>query len=390
MDERNRTRTRTLSDALLIAVFLAGIGLPFVGLFLQWDTRAVAGENRAIMPRPEFPDTLASLRQYPRGWEDWFNDRFGFRNSLVRWNYNVHFAMLGLESGNEVLVGKEGWLFYDHGTMIEDWQGRHPFSERSLMAWKYLLEQRRDWLASKGIRYLVVLVPEKSSIYPEYLPDDVRRDKRDSRLDQLVLHLRLYSTLEVVDTRPGLLVAKQNGRIWNKTDTHWNDEGAFVAYVQIAERLRKFFPEVRPLPRDEFEARVFEDHSALDLAGMLGVRDKLQEDRILLVRRTPALAHPTTLSPFLERKEWPPKRGPLVYVRDDDRGPRAVAIRDSFMTQIIPFLSEHFSRTVYLWHTWDTDVILDERPDVVIDEFVERRMSHGLANPPEVAAFRRR
>jgi hypothetical protein len=56
-----------------------------------------------------------------------------------------------------------------------------------------------------------------------------------------------------------------------------------------------------------------------------------------------------------------------------------VIYRDSFTNALIPFLSEHFSRAVYLWE-YDVDpaLIAAERPDIVIMEVVGRRIGPFL------------
>jgi hypothetical protein len=47
---------------------------------------------------------------------------------------------------------------------------------------------------------------------------------------------------------------------------------------------------------------------------------------------------------------------------------------------LIPLLSEHFSRSLYLWHCpFDPAIIEREHPQVVIEEAVERRL---WAPPP--------
>ena len=70
--------------------------------------------------------------------------------------------------------------------------------------------------------------------------------------------------------------------------------------------------------------------------------------------------------------------------REDSQIPRAVVFRDSFSTALIPFLSEHFGRIVYLWqYDLDAEVIERERPDVVILQMTERALaSHPPTNPP--------
>ena len=49
--------------------------------------------------------------------------------------------------------------------------------------------------------------------------------------------------------------------------------------------------------------------------------------------------------------------------------------RDSFAITMGKFFSQSFGRTVYVWQqNWDKPFIERERPDIVIDEMLERIM----------------
>src|SRR4030095_7032600 len=62
--------------------------------------------------------------------------------------------------------------------------------------------------------------------------------------------------------------------------------------------------------------------------------------------------------------------------------PRAVVYRDSMGIPLIPLLSENFSRVAYVESRYfDPAVIRRERPDVVVDQMVERAMFGVVASP---------
>jgi hypothetical protein len=65
--------------------------------------------------------------------------------------------------------------------------------------------------------------------------------------------------------------------------------------------------------------------------------------------------------------------------------PRAVVFRDSFSNALVPFLSEHFERVVWVW---DRDVlpevVLREQPDLVIQEVVGRFLGRPPKGPSEL------
>jgi hypothetical protein len=86
-----------------------------------------------------------------------------------------------------------------------------------------------------------------------------------------------------------------------------------------------------------------------------------------------------------------------LYVRQsltrhqDENLPRAVVLHDSFIHELRPFISEHFSRVRYIWD-WDfnfyTEIIIEENPDIVIEEMAERfLLDKVLKNPEEVRNF---
>jgi hypothetical protein len=198
-----------------------------------------------------------------------------------------------------------------------------------------------------------------------------------SRIDQLVDHLRRRSTVRVLDLRPALLAGKARERIYHRTDTHWNDRGAFIGYEQIVRALAPDVPGLRPPVRDRFEPVAVRSRG-LDLAGMLGLTRLLTEEDLMLVPRRPAASR--IVEPRRPNRRLMHAR---VVTEAPARGPRAVVFMDSFGAGLIPFLSEEFSRVVYLWQTnVDPAVIRAERADVVIQEWVGRRLSTLLPYNP--------
>ena len=53
----------------------------------------------------------------------------------------------------------------------------------------------------------------------------------------------------------------------------------------------------------------------------------------------------------------------------------ALVYRDSMADALIPLLSENFRRVVYVTRPFQRALVERERPDVVIDELVERNMT---------------
>jgi len=375
-------RMPALVERMIVVIFLAALSLPLTGMVLNLDRDVPSGENRTLAARPQLRWDAASLRALPEQLTRYFEDHFAFRVRLVRWQAIVRLQALGVSPSASVIKGRDGWLFYADDGAMEDYAEAPPFTGAELELWRHTLQDISDWLRAQGIAYLFVIPPDKHVIYPEYMPDTIRR-AAISRIDQLVSYLRERSTVRVLDLRPALLAAKARERLYHRTDTHWNDRGAFVGYQSIVNALTEEIPGLRPASRSAFEPRVVRS-AGLDLAGMLGLTEVLGEEDLVLVPRRPATAR--ILEPQHPNRRLTHAR---IVTEAPNRGPRAVVFMDSFGPGLVPFLSEDFSRVVYLWQdNMDPQVVQQERPQVVIQEWVGRALStHVPYNPvPRVSA----
>jgi hypothetical protein len=277
---------------------------------------------------------------------------------------------------HRIVHGDGAWFYHFADGAMRDHRGLAPFTPAELRHWQRVLEQRRNWLAARGIAYLFVAVPDKQSIYPEHLPARIRRAREQTRLDQLVAQLRTHSSVAVLDLRPALLRAKAEELVFEQTGTHWNDYGAYQAYTAILEQLAPRFPPLRPRPLSDFEIRK-KTSPALPFLWLTGVVDHYQEPVVELLPRTPRSAV------TVEQSRPPAGTGGYGYgsrlVRETAQPelPSAVVFHDSFVPNgLEPLLSEHFRRVVYLWQNeFDVWTIARESPDLVIEEKAERFFS---------------
>jgi alginate O-acetyltransferase complex protein AlgJ len=357
-------------SATVTTLFIAALLTPGLVMVTELDHETARGENRELADRPRRPASWPEWRAFPAAASHYFEDHFGLRARLVRWQALLRLRVFSVSASPDVIVGREGWLFYAGDGSAEDIVSAVPFTLAELEAWRTTLEHTQNWMQAHGIAYAFVLAPDKHEVYPELLPASIRRVGVESRSDALVRYLRAHSTVPVLDLRDALRAAKRRERIYHRTDTHWNDRGAFAASQAL---LRVLAPRLSAPAqgRDAFTPREVVV-PGLDLAGILGIADGLSEVDLRLVPRGPLRARivePVTPDPRLMDAR-------IVTEQDAPARPRAVVFRDSFGSALIPFLSEEFSRAVYLWqYNVDPDVVLAERPDIVIQEWVGRRLS---------------
>jgi hypothetical protein len=350
-------------NQVLIVVFVGLLWLPLLDTVFHLDRAPAVNENREAAPRPVFTG-WSETKEFFQAIERYHDDHFGFRKRLVRWHSGWKKSFFHEAAVREVIIGRDGWLYTATNQMIEHYTRMKQFSAEDLDAWQKLFETRRDWLAQRGIQYLVVFTPDKQTVYPEHLPDWLKRGAAPSKLDQMITRLNEHSTVAVLDLRPTLLEAKQHAPVYLMTDTHWNQRGIFVSYQTLITKLSTQIPGLEPLPSTSF---TWQDipHPG-DLAVMLGQESSFPEqNRVTMTPQEPLQITETALPSA--------KRVAMTTTRNPKAMGKAIVYHDSFGHGWIPLIGYHFGEVIYIAkRPIDPALIEKEKPIIVIDQIVER------------------
>jgi alginate O-acetyltransferase complex protein AlgJ len=364
---------------VIIGAFLIMIYAPLIMTDFSSQSVWSSTEKRRLSEMPEFNLKPCVLTTFPSRFEAYFNDHFGYRNLFIRRYNRIMKKYFSKSPVPNVLIGKNNWLFFTESNLIDDFVGADPLTKEELETWQSNLEHKRDWLAKQGIRYLFVVAPNKQTIYPEYLPDYLQKDRGNTRLQQLMAYLNANADLPILDLSAALTEEKKLHRIYHMTDTHWNDLGAFAAYRAIIDRVAQWFPEVSSNSNKVIETKNIIGIGG-DLAGMLDMADTMHEERPVLKIQSTICSQKIKME-IEDYWKIPTdliRSKPLVTTCDASKL-RAVVFRDSFFETIIPFIAEDFGQIVYIWKQYDhaimKELIEQQKPQIVIEEMVERLLN---------------
>jgi hypothetical protein len=384
---------RSYGDYAIITLFVGTIfGLLLASLPKLAHTQSSYSldEKRKLSGLPVLKWDYQSIRTFPAGFEKFLNDRFAYRKQLVTALSYIKYNGFQVSSSGNVVIGKNGWLYLSDSDDYYTMRHSPLYAPSEIHEMGRALEARRRWLAKRGIKYVVIVAPSKCTIYPENIDESQAPVNKESRFDQLYSELKNHTQVRTVDLRPTLLSLKKTAPwqpIYFKTDSHWNFEGGFFATEKIIDSLRDWFPNLETIPFSDTKLSETEMQNG-DLAGMLGLENILTENQPVVVPHGKFSWHLSNdmstdfNDPALTYK-------PFATESDNKKLPRAIAFRDSFFQIARFFVSEHFSRVAYYWEfkPFPTDVIEREKPDIVIQEIVERFLvSQPPNNPPEVDA----
>jgi len=353
---------------VLAIIFLAAIFVPFLGSIIKTDMLKSVKEKRILTPLPEMPNSIKTLRRYPKKFNLYYQDNFGFRDNLM-WHHKLKY-WLGDSPSEKVMRGKDGWLFFKGDSSIDlqnSFRGIRRFKESELQQYADALDARYKWLANNGIQYLLIIAPNKHSIYPEYLPDNMFQVNDTTLTDQFYNYIKQHTDVPVLDLRQALLKAKTNDTLlYFKTDTHWNHFGSNVAQYEIAKILASFYPDqIKPLIYNKTDF-IINPVAGGDLAVLLGKKLQYKE---------------YNPNPILD----PCARRPIPLDGDFTRtfttlcgksSLNAVIFRDSFFEYLYQYISLYFNRVTFISKRLEfsdmAKYIEGEKPDIVIEEWAER------------------
>jgi hypothetical protein len=142
----------------------------------------------------------------------------------------------------KVARGKDGWLFLDFDTnrVMAQVQGRLRLSAEQLRQWQFLLENRAAWLARRGASYFLLVPPLPHVVFADKLPD--RGLEAERPMAQLLRHLDGQRSYARVIYPIEQLIERRESLVYTKTNTHWTDRGAFIAYRQLSDEIKSSVP----------------------------------------------------------------------------------------------------------------------------------------------------
>jgi len=267
------------------------------------------------------------------------------------------------ESENEkVMAGREGWLYLrrDTNNIIAQQTGKLKLDAAQRQGWRDVLEARVVASERLGARWSCLVVPDKESVYPEYLPDTVVPS--DRRPVHEFLDIAREVGAPVSYALDALLAAKLESEVYARTDTHWNFRGAYIAYRALCREAARQGVGLPVLEETDLE------WVTAEIEGDLGSKVRPEPKTGPTIR----VGLKQARSSVVFDNEVTNHGRVMVFEKDGD-GPTCVLFGESFANYLLVFLKETFRRLVFV-HTssFIGGVLERERPDVVFSLPLER------------------
>ena len=348
-------KEKNIGKQLYVILFFVICLIPSVGMFFYHSELA---ENRTLSGMP-------SLWTEQGGWngnyfeelQTYVAEHFAFRSELVEADSVLKYRLLHTPGDDQVVIGKEGWLFF--GETLADYAGV-SLSDDELDGIAERLAGVSEYVRSQGKQPLFVIVPNKNSIYPEYMPARFGSRAETRNLTQLQERMS-DQNIPYVDAYHILLANKETDELYLHEDTHWNNTGARLVLNEI--------------------------YAAYGLSGRYGLTgytiEEIHEPDLYKIL-FPSEEH-------YEEQRIYEEEGSYTYVgrmhsldditirtqSSEDSSEGAILVyRDSFGRAMIPYIGTTFQSAVFNRSTpYDLSLVENTECDYVLFEIVERNLA---------------
>lgn len=334
-------------------------------------------ENRNLKSKPVLE--LTNLDKYVKEYETYFNDYLPFRNELVQLKNLTDILIFKNIFNHRVLLGKFNWLFYK-AVDTESFIGleKYYFTKDELESAKNNLIHFRNELKKKNIEFIFMICQDKQFAYPEYMPYYIKRKYVTNYSDQFVDFIKRNTDIKIAYTKDIVSKYKDKYQLYYKYDSHWNYLGGYLGYMILMDKLDINVPDIDELFILEFKGIYTSKHKINnvynDLSTMIGL-DKFSiynNDNFYIISNylyeDYELDNDTTHPYYLKGLNSNANNNINLFM-----------IRDSYAHNMIDYISTFFYKTTYSHiDSFSNSKIIDEKPDIVIFETVERALKYRV------------
>ena len=357
---------KNLGFIVFLGVFLLMCLWPLVGMAIVGPSEAAANEILAAPPSLTKPRGTFNT-DVLNDTSDYFNDHFANRQELITANAKLEAALFGESASEDVVLGKNGWLYY--ASTLDDYLGQDLLSDREIWSAAHCLALIEEYANDRGASFLFTVAPNKNTLYPENMPDRYLRSEAPGNAERLSEALR-GAGVEYADLEAA--IGAEDDVLYQRLDSHWNNLGAALAHDVILDTLGS--NATRFYAPDQFTAA--QDHDA-DLYQMLYPAGSERD-----IQFYPVWDYRFTYdSPIRSAEDQ------MIHTSCAGEDGKLLMFRDSFGNTLHTFMAESYGAACFSRAMpYDLSLLESEGADTLVIEIVERNIEWLAQRAPILPA----
>lgn len=354
-------QVKKLGYILFVGAFATICILPVA--VMPWQVEKAVGNEQLA----SFPELRKEDGNFNTGilndFADYFADHFGFRHEMITLNDWLTEAAFKTLDSNSVLLGKDRWLFYK--STLEDYTGTNLFTARQSYAAARVLRLMQEYCKQNGVDFYFTIAPNKNSMYSSQMP--ARYAAASVRNAQLLKQQMEQQNVRYIDLFEVLSNSKE--QLYYRLDSHWNMRGAQLAAQALLEELKGCEVEFDPFVTGKKLPHTGDLYEMVYPAG-----SETEQDT----------AYDFT---YQYDEKFHSADDITIHTKNSEADGSVFVYRDSFGINLHPFLAQSYGSACFSRNMpYRLMTVMEEQPDVLLVELVERNLNWLLERAPELPA----
>ena len=192
-------------------------------------------------------------------------------------NYMVYKIFNVSLNESQVIAGKDNLFFLSdmYGSVVSKTKGTFQYTNKEIDSWTTNLKKLQNWYEKQGIQFIVIVAPNKHTVYNDKLPDSILYKEGGTITDDIVKS-SLEKNIHILNLKKVLREKKQDKQLYLKTDTHWNNYGALIGYLNTMKYLNTTYRKDYKIP--EYTMKEITSNGGGDLTNLLRINHFLSNN----------------------------------------------------------------------------------------------------------------
>ncbi len=373
-------KNQSRAEIVFLALFFIMLFVPMS--HIDFNTIKSEKENRVIAAyKPLFLPKNEINYNYGNDFNNWFNDRFYLRPVIVGFYNDLKYYI-----ADRYYVTASGFLNKKNNWIVTFFElNKYQYSKETYTAIINNLKTLENYCEKNNIKVYILIAPRrneiiKNELYP--IKYNNNNEKVTKKYINKIKKEKKYKILYPIDI---LKKSQKGNKLYFKSDTHWTDEGAYLAYLELIKLIKADFPSVKISYADDFDYLYTNKVMVLPKEGFhnglayrsLGLNDEnvLDTDYKYFVYKKLRTADIFEYA-HIDRE---PRYNKYDYKYNNNTNLKLFLFGDSFDLNLMKFLSTSFDETkaIYTWVGENKDLprfnlkkyeegIQEIKPDVMV------------------------
>ncbi len=219
-------------------VFLVLI-LPLIQSFIPIVLEKNLKGYFTVEPKPDLNKSDYFSGKYQEKYMKYLDDNLPLKATITRINNQIMFGLFNQSNLSDLVIGKNGY-FYDK-PYIKEYYGESFIGNYNNKVKVEKLVSISNYLNKLNKKLIIVFAPGKASMYPQYIPDEVKKTKNDST-NYFVLKKQIEETnLNFIDFNDYFIKYNDTSShtLMGRIGVHWTKFAAHIASDSIIRFMEK-------------------------------------------------------------------------------------------------------------------------------------------------------